>query len=165
MPRKKSRFSILGALLLISMWILFIRYQNSVADPGLFFRKDIIKIYSQNGKRHILNIEVAETFEQRAYGLMYRKYLYPRSGMLFTLDHPSDIDMWMKNTYIPLDMVFINRLGVISKIVQNTKPESLDIISSGSEVIAVIELNAMATKDMHINVGDYVSYNGFKYDG
>ena len=109
-----------------------------------------------------LTVEIATTKKQQEYGLMYRKTMGRDHGMLFVFDRPRHIDMWMKNTSIPLDMVFMDNKGIIRQIVKNATPESTDIISSVEDVQAVLEVNGGATDYYHISEGDRAIYPIFK---
>ena len=91
---------------------------------------------------HNFTIEVATTDEERARGLMYRRSLPENAGMLFIYDRPQRAAMWMKNTLIPLDMVFIAADGRVHRIESHTEPFSTAPIESEGEVAAVLELNA-----------------------
>ena len=82
------------------------------------------------------------TDEERAQGLMNRRYMPAERGMLFDFKEVQPAMMWMKNTYIPLDMVFIRKDGTIARIAENTEPHSTRTISSGEPVLGVLELNA-----------------------
>lgn len=101
-------------------------------------------------------VEIADTPEERARGLMFREALPENRGMLFVYGTARTVTMWMKNTYIPLDMVFIGDDGIIAHIRQNAPPRSLDAISSGGPVAYVLELNAGVTRRMKIGKGDRV---------
>ena len=118
-------------------------------------------IIKSDGKNNVFDIEVAKSAEQLAHGLMYRKSLEKDSGMLFIFAKPQIVNMWMKNTYVPLDMIFIDKNYKIVKIAKNNQPRSLDVISSGVDVIAVLEVNAMIADEKSIKVGDIISYSGF----
>ena len=109
-----------------------------------------------------LNIEIAQTLEQKAKGLMFRKQLADDAGMLFPYGEPQEITMWMKNTFIPLDMVFIRADGEVASIAKNAQPQSLAIISSGVRVRAVLELNAGEADAMGLKPGDRVKHKLFK---
>lgn len=106
-------------------------------------------------------VEIAATKEEMIKGLMYRKHLDKNSGMLFLFDnsHPQPVAMWMKNTFISLDMLFINSSGQIIGIAQNTEPLSLKIISpTKQKVAAVVELNAGEVQKHTVKIGDKVIY-------
>ena len=83
-----------------------------------------------SGKTHRFIVEVAETGEQQAQGLMFRQSLAPDRGMVFPRDPPGDASFWMKNTLIPLDIIFIRTDGTIARIAENKEPMTLDPIHS-----------------------------------
>jgi uncharacterized membrane protein (UPF0127 family) len=107
---------------------------------------------------HSFDVEVMTTFQERARGLMFRRSLPEKSGMLFLYDRPEPAAMWMKNTFIPLDMVFIAPGGTVHRIEKNTEPFSTDTISSDGSIIAVLELNAGAADRIGLKFGDRVIY-------
>lgn len=107
------------------------------------------------------NVEIATTAAERAKGLMYRTELAPDAGMLFDFETDQQIYMWMKNTYIPLDMVFIRADGRVASIAANTTPLSTATIESGAVVRAVLELPAGTAKAKGIAVGDTVMHRMF----
>lgn len=109
---------------------------------------------------HSFDIEVMTTFQERARGLMFRRSLPENSGMLFLYDRPEPAGMWMKNTFIPLDMVFIAPGGTVHRIEKNTEPFSTETISSDGSIIAVLELNAGAADRIKLKPGDRVIYPG-----
>lgn len=109
-----------------------------------------------------LAVEVAETPEQQARGLMYRQSLAPGAGMLFDFGPSRVVTMWMKNTYIPLDMLFIDERGIVARIVRNTEPLSSAVISSGVPVRAVLEINAGAAERLGLRPGDRVDHPIFR---
>ena len=125
------------------------------ADSELIFRFEQLTIHSINEK-HIFDVEIAETAIQRRHGLQYRKSLPLNSGMLFIFETVKPITMWMKNTIISLDMLFISAEGEIIKIVNNTIPFSLNPIFSGIPVKGVLELSAGSAKRLKIRIGDRV---------
>jgi uncharacterized protein len=103
-------------------------------------------------------IEVATTPEQMEQGLMFRKKLAPDAGMLFDFKAPQPAMMWMKNTLIPLDMLFVDARGQIVNIHERAVPGSLETIGSGAPVRAVIELNGGTVSRLGIKPGDRVVY-------
>jgi uncharacterized membrane protein (UPF0127 family) len=115
-----------------------------------------LTIMGDDGKPHVFNVEVALTVQQQDTGLMFRKAVAADAGMLFPWDQPQVSEMWMKNTIIPLDMVFIGADGTIKAIAENTVPYSLNPISSGVPVLATLELQAGILGADNINVGDKV---------
>jgi len=91
-------------------------------------------------KQHRFTVEVARTPAQQAKGLMHRTSLPANGGMIFPFANPKFASFWMKNTFIPLDIIFIRADGSIDRIAENTIPESLEPVVSGGEVAAVLEL-------------------------
>ena len=123
--------------------------------------KESLVIITHDGERHVFNVEVAKTSEQQETGLMFRQTVPQDGGMLFDFGPPHDIQMWMKNTIAPLDMVFINQDGTIRSIAENTVPESLAVIDSRGPVRATLELAAGTTAKLDIRVGDKVEQRIF----
>ena len=97
-------------------------------------------VITQGTAKHSFTVEVARTPDEQAKGLMGRTGLPKEGGMLFPFDPPKIATFWMKNTLIPLDMIFIRADGTIDRIAENTVPESLAPVASGGEVKAVLEL-------------------------
>ena len=118
-------------------------------------------IESQDGEQRF-KVELAQTPEERAIGLMYREQMAEDAGMLFDFGESQLITMWMKNTLIPLDMAFIDEHGVIKHITTDTTPRSLDPISSEEPVIAVLEVNGGVFERLGIKEGDKVRHPWFK---
>ncbi len=106
----------------------------------------------------VLEVEVARTESQRETGLMYRKSLGERYGMLFDFKVDQPVYMWMKNTLIPLDMLFIRADGSIARIAAMTTPLSTEVISSGEPVRAVLEIAGGAARKLGIVPGDKVAH-------
>lgn len=108
------------------------------------------------------DVEIAATAQQKAVGLMFRTELADTRGMLFHYGDEQDITMWMRNTYIPLDMLFIGKDGTIRHIEANTEPHSEAIISAGVDSAAVLEIAGGAARRLGIAVGDKVDHRLFK---
>jgi uncharacterized membrane protein (UPF0127 family) len=117
-----------------------------------------LTITDAKGKAHKFIVEVARTPEEQAHGLMDRQSLAPDRGMIFPYQPPQPVAFWMKNTLIPLDMVFISPGGKILRIEANTVPLSLDPVGSGDAVEAVLELNGGRSVELGIAAGDRVSW-------
>ncbi len=112
----------------------------------------------QAGSRmHRFSVEVARTPREHSQGLMFRRRMAADAGMLFVYDPPRPISMWMRNTYLPLDMIFIAPDGRVSHIVERTVPLSEENIPSRGTVRAVLELNAGAAARLGIAPGATVS--------
>ena len=113
------------------------------------------------GDAVMFTVEIADTEELRARGLMFRQRLPEDKGMLFDFGSPRPVSMWMKNTYIPLDMLFIRPDGSIAYIAENTVPKSLDAIGVSEPVLGVLELAAGTSRKNGIRAGDMVYHRLF----
>jgi uncharacterized membrane protein (UPF0127 family) len=118
---------------------------------------ETLEIASKTGV-HIFSVEIATTSEEKEKGLMYRQELADGKGMLFDFAPEQQISMWMKNTYISLDMIFIRADGRILRIAENTEPESTRIINSGGLARGVLEVPAGTAQKYGIVAGDRVSH-------
>jgi hypothetical protein len=116
-----------------------------------------LEIATKSGVR-VFSVEMATTEEEKTTGLMYRKELPDGKGMLFDFSPEQQISMWMKNTYIPLDMIFIRADGRILRIAENTEPLSTRIISSGGLAKGVLEVIAGTAQKYGIQPGDRVAH-------
>lgn len=116
-----------------------------------------LAIATAGGRRAFL-VEMARTASEQERGLMFRTSLAADRGMLFPYSPPSPVSFWMKNTYIPLDMIFIRADGTIARIAENTVPESLDPVSAGEPVAAVLEIAGGNAAAQGIAVGDKVTW-------
>ena len=116
-----------------------------------------LEIATKSGVR-VFSVENAVTDEERAKGLMFRKEVPEGYGMLFDFKQEQPVSMWMKNTLVSLDMIFIKNDGRIARIAESTKVQSEDIISSGPQVRAVLEVVAGTAKKLGIAAGDKVAY-------
>jgi uncharacterized membrane protein (UPF0127 family) len=106
----------------------------------------------------IFQIWVADTPQRQAQGLMFVRSLPAQRGMLFVHESPKPIGMWMKNTYIALDMVFIDEKARIQQIVANTTPHSLDVIRSNHPALAVLEIAGGEAQRLGLKPGQPVSH-------
>lgn len=126
------------------------------AQQQMVFPKDTLSIQTKAGKTYEFSIELAISEAQREYGLMYRKEMAPDHAMLFDFGTAQPVSMWMENTVLPLDMLFIQADGTVWAIRQNAVPYSRDIIDSNGPVKFVLELNAGRVKALGIRIGDKV---------
>ena len=110
---------------------------------------------------HTFQVELATTEKERQIGLMFRRKLARDAGMLFDYLKPQPVAMWMKNTYIPLDMLFIAADGRVANIAKRTVPRSLASIASAGRVRAVLEVSAGTTDRLGIKPGDLVRHRVF----
>ncbi len=118
--------------------------------------QQILEIASKTGV-HVFSVELAVTDEERARGLMYRRSVPESYGMLFDFKRDQEVTMWMRNTYVSLDMIFIQSDGRIRRIAENTETESDKIIPSGGQVRAVLEVAAGTARKLGIAPGDRVA--------
>jgi uncharacterized membrane protein (UPF0127 family) len=114
------------------------------------------------GGRHAFQVEVARNDAERAQGLMFRRSLAPDRGMLFDFKQVQPIAMWMQNTYIPLDMIFIRADGTIARVAENAEPLSTRTIPSGEPVLAVLEVIGGTAKRLGVGAGDRVEHPLFR---
>jgi len=121
-----------------------------------------LSIATQGGQRQTFRVEVARNDADRAQGLMFRRSMPADQGMLFDFGRVEPVSMWMQNTYLPLDMLFIRADGTIARIAANTEPLSTRTISSGEPVLSVLELNAGTAAKLGIKPGDRVEHPLFK---
>ena len=115
-----------------------------------------VSIYNKN---ITFNVEVAKTIEERRIGLMYKKKLLNNEGMLFIFPREKIIQLWMKNTYIPLDVIFISENKVIVDIKKNMEKLSETIVKSKVESRYALEFNAGLINKLNIEIGDKVLFN------
>lgn len=118
------------------------------------FPKDSIKLESASGGTHAITVWIAESPAHREQGLMFVRSLAPDTGMLFIFPATQYVSMWMKNTYVALDMLFVDRTGLIVNIAENARPLTLDTINSAAPVLAVLELPAGTVKRFGLRPGD-----------
>jgi uncharacterized membrane protein (UPF0127 family) len=112
--------------------------------------------------RHVFQVEVASDDASRERGLMDRRYMAADHGMLFEFDRDAPVAFWMKNTYIPLDMIFIASSGVVTHVAADAEPLSERIIPSGGPCVAVLELNGGTAASIGLKVGDKIRHPFFK---
>jgi len=125
-------------------------------------RQDRLWLLTAGGHETPINVEIAEAPKEKELGLMFRTEVPEGTGMLFPYDAPREITMWMHNTYIPLDMVFIRADGVVHRIEQRAQPLSDRIISSHGPVTAVLELPGGDAERLGLKPGDRVRHPYFK---
>ena len=116
-----------------------------------------LTVQSANGV-HRFTVEVAVTEPEQATGLMNRPAMDPNRGMIFPYAPPQDVAFWMKNTLIPLDMIFVSEDGTIGRIEENAVPLSLEPVPSGGPIVAVLEINGGRSAELGIAPGDKVSW-------
>jgi len=160
---RSSRLLSLVALLLLAACaapVPPVAAQAAGTPNDMAFQHAKLAIETKDG-RHSFDVELALTPDQQARGLMFRREMAADAGMLFIYPGTSRISMWMANTLLPLDMLFIAPDGTITRIVERTVPLSRDTISSGGFIKAVLELNAGTASRLGIKRGDKVIYEAF----
>jgi uncharacterized membrane protein (UPF0127 family) len=149
------------ALFAVLTLMLAVTCRAEITEANLMeldsFPKAALDIHSGKETHHF-DIWIAETEQQQQQGLMFVRDLPATRGMLFIAQPPRVFSMWMKNTYIPLDMVFIGADGRISSIAANTTPHSEAIVSSHVPVAAILELKGGEAARRALHAGDRVSW-------
>lgn len=154
-PVKISRIGLHTAF--AALCVSIITVVAGAARPGRLlvdFHQSVAIIETSRHECRMLNLYLTETPQQRAQGLMFVEQMDEAEGMLFTYPQPALMTMWMKNTYIPLDMLFIHPDGTISSITKKTTPLSTKRISSTEPVTMVLELNGGLTDRWGIEPGN-----------
>ena len=132
-------------------------FSEEAAPAGL----PVIPLQIRSGGRtHKFDVEVAQTVEEQAQGLMFRERLRPDKGMLFPFNPPKRASFWMKNTLIPLDLIFIRTDGTIESIAADAVPHSLDPIESRGTVAAVLEIAGGRAAALGLKAGDRIVWTG-----
>ena len=148
----------------VRIWaaVVFVAFVSASAGaPALGGELDSLEIVTAAG-RHVFQVEIANNDATREHGLMDRRYMAPDHGMLFEFDRDEPVAFWMKNTYIPLDMIFIAPSGVVTHIAANAEPLSERVVPSGGPSIAVLELDGGTAASIGLKVGDKVRHPFFK---
>lgn len=140
------------AALLLSL--LALAAQPSLGEE---LRRDKLAVELADGSRHEFTVEVADTPQARGTGLMFRKELAEDAGMLFDFHREEPVYFWMKNTYVPLDMIFIAADGRIVRIAENTTPLSEKVVPSREPARYVLEVIAGTSQRLGIAPGDRVA--------
>ncbi len=159
--KRKNIIGAVVAVIAIAGLVFFgatLKTQDEGALPET--TRNILIIETAGGARHEFNIELAQTPEQKTYGLMFRKEMPENAGMLFPFGQEQEVFMWMKNTYIPLDMIFTDGMGTITHIHKNAVPHSLETIVGGIAA-AVLEVNGGIADKLGISEGDVMKHPVF----
>jgi len=146
-----------GSPLLAALVALFLA-AGALAQPQKFEPLTVVS----GSARHAFQVEVARDDATRAQGLMYRRSMPANQGMLFDFARVQPVSMWMQNTYLSLDMLFIRPDGSIARVAENAEPLSTRTIPSGEPVLAVLELNAGTAARLGIKAGDRIEHPLFK---
>ena len=154
-------WALLGALGIATvLWAQSLWAQSGPLEDLAKFPHSSLKVLHGKKKKdpRQLQVWVADTPARQEQGLMFTQALPQGQGMLFLQAKPKKMSMWMKNTYIELDMVFIGEKGAIDQIVAHAKPLSLDKINSDKTVTAVLEIGGGEAERLGLNVGDRVNW-------
>jgi len=156
LPRRAMLAALgVGTLVTLPIWS---RAAQAANPSQIVFPTSRAAIETHDGRRYTFSVELATTPAQRARGLMYRRRLPPDHGMLFDFDGIGDRAMWMKNTYVALDILFLEADGRIWSIAPHTTPLSETIIPAQGPIRAALELNAGTCRLLGIEVGDRVMH-------
>lgn len=154
----RRRWAIIGIALALTAWLSgepWGALAQQPAAPAATLPTATLWIETDRG-RHAFDVEVAETPEARQTGLQNRRFLAADAGMLFDLGGRQPVSMWMKDTFLSLDMLFIDSDGTVVQVAESTRPLSLDIIRSERPVRAVLELLAGTSARLGIRQGSRV---------
>lgn len=154
------RKSVYRVILVFTLGLASIPTSSFVAAADITFETSQISIVTKDGTYN-LSVELAVNKVERARGLMSRKEMPPNAGMLFDFERNELVTMWMKNTFISLDMLFLDSFGTIVSITRDTQPQSLRQISSAGPVRGVLELNAGTVNRLGIKEGDRILHARF----
>ena len=124
--------------------------------PLSAFPREAIVIETRSARRHSFEAWRADTPATRAQGLMFVRDMRPDQAMFFVYEPPQHVAMWMKNTLLPLDMLFVDEAGCVAKTVRDARPGSLDAISADGQIALVVELKGGTAKALGIEAGDRV---------
>lgn len=153
---------IFAIAIVVIISIVAIHLDNLIKErnfPLPNYKKGAVLIEKTDGEIIRFNVEIAETEEQMRRGLMFRRSIPPDYGMLFLFKKPERAGFWMKNTFIPLDIIFIRPDGTISSISNNTKPFDENVILSKEEVLSVLEIKGGESANRGIKEGNRVTYS------
>ncbi|MCC3860230.1 DUF192 domain-containing protein [Pseudemcibacter aquimaris] len=155
-----SKVIVSGFIQRIFIALIGLFFVANIANAQQKFPTDTLSIISKDNT-YDFDIELALDDSHRQYGMMFRTELPEMNGMLFIYDNKKRISMWMKNTFIPLDIIFVDEAGKIMRIEKMAQPRSLSLIRSGGLAKAVLEVNGGLADKLGIDVGDELIYSTF----
>lgn len=126
-------------------------------------RAEILQVVTLSGASHVFDVTLADTPQKQARGLMFVENLPPQNGMVFPMDPPRQASFWMRNTLIPLDMIFIKPGGTIAQIVTRRDTQSDRPTTSLEKVSGVLEINAGEAARLGIGIGDQIIMSGVTF--
>jgi len=142
-------------------WVAFLLLIVAFAAPARADGLELLQFVTASGT-HDFKVEIAADDVTRERGLMNRRYMPADHGMLFEFPVEAPVSFWMKNTYIPLDMVFVSSAGVVTAIAARAEPLSERVIPSGPACRGVVELNGGVAASIGLKVGDRVRHSFFR---
>ena len=154
---RRSSLALLPGLLLL----LASRGARAQSGPQPRFPTEPLVIVTRDGARHEFRVEMAVQPDHQTVGLMFREAVGPNEGMLFDWGAPRESSMWMRNTLVPLDMLFIAADGRVHRIAERTVPHSLAPVDSRGPVRATLELAGGTAERLNLRVGDRVLHRIF----
>ena len=143
------------------LMIALIGFALSVASAALACSEDRVALRGDWGKA-TFTVEIADDAEERAEGLMFREAMPQSAGMLFLYERPQPVAFWMKNTLIPLDMIFVDQTGTVQHVHENAIPGDLTGIPGGDNIIAVLEINGGLSETFGIEAGSQMQHPLFQ---
>lgn len=150
-----------GLWLLLALWVGMATVVAGPAEAMERFATSSLSVETGSGRVYRFTVELALTPQQQAQGLMFRESMAPDAGMLFVYSHPQTAAFWMKNTLIPLDMLFIAPDGRVVNIHERAVPHSEDAIRSDGPVLGILEINGGMANRLGIRPGDRVRHPVF----
>jgi uncharacterized membrane protein (UPF0127 family) len=164
--------SILTSLVAMAVFALLLGcgpQQPAEKTPGIkgledAFERDQLVIITRDGARHSFDVYLALDYEQQRRGLMFVRELPEDTGMLFVYGEPGVRSMWMKNTYMSLDIVFAREDGTVSSVIRDAEPLSLQSLRATEPVSYVLELNAGVARRLGIGPGSQLIWESAQTD-
>ncbi len=144
----------------IAAFSLFVCLQATAAMAGTACRDDTVFLRGEWGSARF-TVEIADDFAERQQGLMHRRSMAVSNGMLFIYEHPQTLTFWMRNTLIPLDILFIDPHGVVRHIHAMAKPLDETLIPGGDNLLSALEINGGLAKRLGISIGSEVRHPAF----
>ena len=144
--------------LVIFICFFFVSNEIYSCQIEYFSKKNILILDKDKNKSFTFVVEIAKSNHEKKKGLQCRKYLKENEGMLFMWDFEDYRYFWMKNTYVPLDIIFIDSNFRIVDIFSNAQPNTLDLITSKEKAMSILELNAGISKNLGLKNGDIISF-------
>ncbi len=145
----------------VTCFVFLALHSGAIAEDAQISKIEPVTVVGSDTAT-MFTAEIADTEILRERGLMFRHIMPPDNAMLFDFGKPRPVAMWMKNTNISLDMLFIRADGTIAAIAENTVPQSLDIVSVQEPVLGVLELAAGTVKRLNLHTNDKVFHRIFK---